>query len=371
MRARIVAALCIMMAGLTGCITGGKQFAYVVGPSSNEVFEFQMLSKGQLAALNPNNFAGGAGPVSVVIHTSGIFAYIANFTGNAVTLLAVNRGNGQMTIPVNTNPIPPSTPANVFNTGTGPIALAQSPAGTFLYVANQGSGDIDIFTIDPSTGNLGVATGSPFQITPGNVPASHPSSMALSPNGNLLFVSDPALGTVSGFSVAANGSLTALAGSPFSMGAGATPSFLTVDASSRFLYVSDPAHNAVLAFSIQSNSLTPITGSPFTAGSQPMGMTAAPQGAVLYVANHGSNNVSAFVIDANSGALAAVSGSPFPTAGQGPNFVAATSTFVYVTDQTTNDVSAFSIGANGALTAVTGSPFNVATSPVWMTVVNQ
>jgi len=371
MRARIVAALCITMAGLTGCITGGKQFAYVIGPGSNEVFQFQIHSTGQLTSLSPGNFPGGAGPVSMVIHTSGLFAYIANSSGNAVTLLAVNRGNGQLTIPVNTNPIPPPTPPNVFNTGTGPIAVAQSPAGTFLFVANQGSGNINVFTIDQSTGNLASVTGSPFSITPGNVPASHPSSLAVSPNGNLLFVCDPALGTVSGFSISGQGGLSALAGSPFSMGAGATPTFLTVDPSSRFLYVSDPAHNSVLGFSIQSNSLTAISGSPFAAGSQPLGMTASPQGAVLYVANHGSNNVSAFVIDNHSGALAAVSGSPFGTAGLGPISVAASSTFVFVTDQTTNDVSAFTIGANGALTPVTGSPFNVATSPVAMTLVNQ
>jgi 6-phosphogluconolactonase len=371
MRAGVVAAVCVMMAGLTGCITGGKQFAYVVGPGSNEVFQYQMQSNGRLVALNPGNFPGGAGPVSVVIHTSGLFAYVADFSGNAVTLLAVNRGNGQLSVPVSTSPIPPPTPANVFNTGTGPISLAQTPAGTFLYVANQGSGDIDIFTIDPSTGSLSNAQGSPFKITPNNTPASHPSSIAISPNGALLFVSDPTLGTVSVFSIASNGSLTAIAGSPFSMGAGATPTFLTVDASSRFLYVSDPAHNSVLGFSIQSNALTPISGSPFAAGTQPAGMTAGPQGAFLFVANHGSNNISAYVIDSKTGALAPVSGSPFATAGHGPNFVAATSTFVYATDQTTNDISAFNIGNNGTLTPVTGSPFNVATSPVWITVVNQ
>src|SRR5215469_780542 len=262
MRAGFVAALCVMMAGVTGCISGGKQFAYVVGPGTNEVFQFQIHANGQLVALNPGNFPGGAGPVSTVIHTSGLFAYVANFSGNAVTLLAVNKGNGQLSVPATTSPIPPPTPPNVFNTGTGPISLAQTPAGTFLYVANQGSGDIDIFAIDPTTGNLTKATGSPFQITPGNTPASHPSSIAITPDGKVLFVSDPTLATVSAFTIANNGSLTAVTGSPFSTGAGSTPTFVTTDASSRFLYVSDPAHNSVLGFTIQSNALAPINGSP-------------------------------------------------------------------------------------------------------------
>src|SRR5262249_18767995 len=102
------------------------------------------------------------------------------------------------------------------------------------------------------------------------------------------------------------------------------------------------------------------------AGTQPVAITTDPQGALLYVANHGSNNVSAFVIDASSGALGAINGSPFATRGGGPSFLAASSSFLFVSDQTTNDVAAFAIANNGVLTAVPGSPFNVATSPQWV-----
>lgn len=371
MKARILAALLVAM-GLTGCISGGKQFLYVTGPGTNEVFQFQIHSNGALTALTPENSAAGSNPVAVLIHPPGDFAYIANFLGNNVTLLAVNKGNGQLSVPVNTNPIPPSTPPNIFAAGTGPIAMAMGPAGTFLYVANQGSGNITGFTIDPTTGNLGAVAGSPFLITPGNTPASHPRSIAVSPKGNFLFVTDPALGTVASFSIDAHGVLTESAGSPFALGAGATPAFVTVEATGRFVYVTDPAHNSVLAFSIQSGgSLSPITGSPFAAGNQPGAMTSGPQGAALYVANQGSNDVSAFVIDSNTGALGAVTGSPFLTGGKGPSYLAASSTFLYVTDATTNDVAAFTIGSNGALKAVVGSPFNVPTSPTWVTLVSE
>ena len=92
---------------------------------------------------------------------------------------------------------------------------------------------------------------------------------------------------------------------------------------------------------------------------------------MLFAANQGSNNVSAFVIDAKTGALGAVSGSPFPTGGKGPNYLAATGTFLYVTDQGTNDVAAMAIGSNGALTPVNGSPFNVATQPTWVALGNE
>jgi 6-phosphogluconolactonase (cycloisomerase 2 family) len=81
--------------------------------------------------------------------------------------------------------------------------------------------------------------------------------------------------------------------------------------------------------------------------------------------------VSGFVIDFGSGALAAVPGSPFATGGKGPAFATSSGSFVYVADKTTNDVAVFAIGKNGTLAAVTGSPFNVATSPQWITLVKE
>src|SRR5260221_717894 len=82
-----------------------------------------------------------------------------------------------------------------------------------------------------------------------------------------------------------------------------------------------------------------------------------------YVANSESNNVSAYSIGAN-GALTPVPGSPF-AAGIFPVSVAVdpTAKFAYVTNLVSNNVSAYSIGANGALTPVPGSPFAAGIAP--------
>src|ERR1700733_3725837 len=76
-----------------------------------------------------------------------------------------------------------------------------------------------------------------------------------------------------------------------------------------------------------------------------------------YVANDSSNNVSAYSIGSN-GALTPVPGSPF-AAGPGANSVVVdpTGKFAYVANANTNNVSAYSIGSNGALTPIPGSPF--------------
>ena len=374
MRARIITALCgviaiftVCVAGfLTGCASGHNEFAYVVGVGTNEVFEFRVQNNGALTPLSSPNFAVGSNPTDVAPHTSGDFLYISDFSGSDVTLLDINKDNGLLSVPVSNSVVVPINPPNVFATGVGPIAVAMSPTAPFLYTANLTEGDVTGFTVDPGEGGL-TSIGSFALTLPPPAPAApapHPSAMAISPLGNFLFVANATEGTVAVLSIASNGALT-LAGAPVSMGPGATPNALQVEHTGHFLYVADTTNNVVLGFAIGSNgSLTPIAGSPFAAGAQPRGLGIDPQGAFLFTANAGSNDVSAYLIDSASGTLGAVTGSPFATGGVGPSAVAVTanSSIVYVTDQTSHDIAAFGIFANGVLKPVTGSPFGVATS---------
>lgn len=368
MKARILAALCVAFIGLTGCIKGSKDFIYVTGQGTNEVFGFRIHTDGSLTALGTPNFTTGSRPAALAVHPPGDFFYIANSAGNNITLLDINSGNGELTVPATNSALPPLTPPNIFNAGTTPIAMAVAPNAPRLYVANRDSGDITAFLIDPTNGNLGLVSGSPFRVDPSSTTISNPQSVAISPLGNLLYTANTTQGTVAAFAIGSDGSLSPVAGSPFAVGtAGASPTFLAVHPSGSFLYAADPAHNAVLGFSIGSNgAIAPISGSPFAAGTGAVALSIAPQGSFLYAANPGDNTVSAYTIG-SSGALTQVSGSPFATGGNGPGFVLATSSFVYVGDQLTNDIAAFTISNTGALRAVNGSPFSVAVSPQWLT----
>jgi 6-phosphogluconolactonase len=362
--------LAVCAAGfLSGCASGHKQFVYVAGPGTNETFEFRVQPNGSLVPLGTPNFPVGSNPVALKPHTSGDFLYVADFSGNDVTLLDINQSNGNLSVPVSISIVNPVNPTNIFATDKGPVSLAMSPTAPFLFAVNQTAGDVTAYTVDPGTGSLGVLAGSPFPI----VPASHPSSMAISPKGDFLYIANATEGTIAVFNIAGNGVL-AQAGIPTSVGAGATPTSIAVEHSGRFLYVTDPAHNAVLGFSIQTGGvLSPITGSPFLAGAAPAGLGIDPQGALLFVANSGSNNVSAYAIDPNSGALGQVTGSPFATGGVGPSAVAVDTetSFVYVTEQGSHDIAALAIASNGALQPVKGSPFGVATAATAITVVRR
>jgi hypothetical protein len=90
-------------------------------------------------------------------------------------------------------------------------------------------------------------------------------------------------------------------------------------------------------------------------GTNPRSVAVDPAGKFVYVANEGGN-VSGYTINPTTGALAAIPGSPFPSAG-GSNSEAVdpAGKFTYVANTFSNDVSAYTIDAvGGALTPHTG-----------------
>lgn len=373
MRIRSLAVVLALLLGIIGC--GGKtnHFLYVVGPGTNSVFGFQQSSAGALTELS-SAFSTDSVPSSVAITPSGKFAYVANF--GAANVSAFDRDTGKGIFNTAKDPTTGNT-LGPFTVGTNPIAMAINANGQVLYVLNQKAtpdpinpgkvrASISAFTVDGTSGNLTAVGGSPFS-TPSSA-ASAPVSIALTPNSKFLYVADPVQGTVSGFVLASGGALSAMQGSPFTVGT--QPSFVLVDPQARFLYVADPASNQIFAFTIDANTGVPsaMSGSPFAAGTKPVTLAMDSTGILLLAANQGSNNVSAYSVNSGSGALAQVSGSPF-TAGTAPVFVVVdfTNSFVYVADSGSNDIAAFAI-SGGTLKSVPGSPFSLATSPSWLTV---
>ena len=79
----------------------------------------------------------------------------------------------------------------------------------------------------------------------------------------------------------------------------------------------------------------------------------------LYLPQNDSLTIQAFTIDHTTGALTAIAGSPFATAGADSITSDPLGRFLFVGNQTTGTVSVFQINATtGALVAAPGSPFS-------------
>lgn len=363
-----LAAVLVLMLGAIGCGSSNR-FLYAVGPRTNSVLGFREASTGALSAL-ASGFSTDSEPISIVVHPSGSFVYVANFSAGNVTIFSRDNKGGlaSATDPTTSQPLGPVT------VGMNPIAMAISPNGQFLYVLNQetstGHPDISAFSVNNTSGSL-TAIGAPVPIND-QIPTavglvSTPLSIAVTANSKFLYVADPVVGTLAGFVVGSSGALSVMEGSPFFVGG--APAFLVGDPRGKFLYVANSATDQISAFALEPNAGTPspVNGSPFAAGTTPVSLAIDSTGILLIAANKGSNNISAYSINRATGALSQVSGSPFAT-GTTPVFVAVdvSNIFVYVADSGSNDIAAFAV-VGGTLKNINGSPFSITISPVWLT----
>jgi hypothetical protein len=231
----------------------------------------------------------------------------------------------------------------------------------FLY-ATTNSNQILTLPIN-SGGALGTAESSPG-------PANGPSIVTY---GGPLYVSDPNTNAIDGFAAnGSNGTVAPMMGSPFSVGgpAGTAAELLTFG---NYLYAGD-TNGTIAAFNILgSGVLTTIPGSPYAAGVAPLHLvsayTGSPSISLLYAADFTGGGIWAFTIGSD-GALTAVPGSPFATpansapAGMFGGGSVASGNILFVALSGLNEIAAFSINGSGALTPLPGSPFGAGKGPV-------
>jgi 6-phosphogluconolactonase (cycloisomerase 2 family) len=133
-----------------------------------------------------------------------------------------------------------------------------------------------------------------------------------------------------------------------------------------FAYVSNSDSNNVTAYKIDSTSgaLSAMTGSPFGGVNAPLGLALSPGGDFLAAGNLNGGGVSIFRVDKTNGSITPVAGSPFATSGGGfplDSKFHSSGKFLYAGMEVSNtsNVSAFSIDASsGVLTPIPGSPFS-------------
>ncbi len=223
----------------------------------------------------------------------------------------------------------------------------------FAYVSNSGSGTIQWYSVS--------ATTSPYLTSSGTLTltSTFPTQTVIHPSGQYLYYTDTSSNVWVTTINSSTGTLTPTT-FPAQAGGSGNTNFAVIDPYGRFLYVSDDGGGTggtITGFTIQADgslkaiSLSP---SPFTTNlSSPECLIIDRTGTYLYASNNGNNTISAYTIDQTSGALTAFSGTPFPT-GSGPwqGGLDPSGTHLYVANSTANSITGFTIGSGGVLTSV-------------------
>ena len=287
------------------------------------------------------------------------------------SLAAFNGGEDGLLTTLSGSPLP---------IGDDPNGVAVSPDARHVYVADTGDDAIQGFEIgtDGALSDIGA--------TPDG--GNQPTGLGFTPDGEFLLAtnrdSTDAAPSISVFSVASNGALTLVPSSPVSIGI-YDPRAVVVSPDGRFVYVTGkrgptgpPASNsdtAVAALTISPDgSLHTIAGSPlyFSGQINPFGASLTPDGKHLYVAVSNTDKILAMNVDQTTGALSAMAGSPYATAGDTPSELAIEpdGDQLWVSETFGKSVEGFGIDpTTGALTqtvdpvVMTGQTHAIATTP--------
>jgi DNA-binding beta-propeller fold protein YncE len=250
-------------------------------------------------------------------------------------------------------------------------AGASSTTG-FMWVTTQGDQMVSAFNINLSTGAVSkagksVATGI------------SPTAVAITPDNGILFVANAGdtthIGTVNAYTVASDGSLTALA----SANVGESPMGLAMDPNGAFLFVanqgvfSDPTSGTVSVLKFSGSTFTTVatvsTAGPGAAvSSGPVALTVDPSGKFLYVANEVAGTVSAFSYDSNGQLTELTPNSPY-SVGANPSALAFSRTvsgsnrdyYLFVTNFASDTVNIFKACVVVSLTCPTTPPAGLLT----------
>ena len=186
--------------------------------------------------------------------------------------------------------------AFLTGTTTGGASLAFSPDGQFLVVTERIANNIDVFHVQPD------GTLSPIVVNSNPAPGTF--SVAFAPNGAaIVSETGPAGATngsaISSYKVNSNGTVTAITHSLATFAAGNCWDAITPDG--RWVYVSNSGSDNISGFNIgKDGTLTPIAGTVLgnnPSGSHNVDIAVTADGKFVYTINSQSGNIGVFAIN--------------------------------------------------------------------------
>jgi 6-phosphogluconolactonase len=296
--------------GSQGSLTLTTDGAYLLATNAGSGSVSAFRVFGSRLLLTDRTASGGSEPNAVAQH--GNLVYVLNTAASSNVVGFRLLGGHLVRIPESLRLLS----GNFANSAS----LAFSPDGRFLVVTERTTNSIDVFRVLPD-GRL-----SAIAVNPSAGPGAFSATFA---HGGAVLVSEtgaggPANSAISSYSIRADGSLTPVSISVPTLGAANCWNVVTPDG--RFVYTSNAGTNSLSAFAIGANGTLAPVGSTVVgfnpSGSANLDITISSDGRFLYSLNAGSGAVGMFAI-ARDGSLVNLGTRSGLPAGAGLNGIAA------------------------------------------------
>ncbi len=269
-----------------------SNLVYVANATAQTVSAYQ-VSTGALTAVSGSPFSLGYVPQSLVVSRANSFLYVSSATAGVYGYSIGSDGSlsslGQLA-------------------GNAILAMDVSPDGQWLVALDGTAQLLDVFQINTSTGALTILPQTPYSFPSGTLT---PKMVRVAPSGAYIFA---ALGTAGDLIVPFTTS-TGATSVPANLSTGSattSDNALAVNSTSSTLYIARSGTvSGVAVYTIGANgTLTAVSGSPFAAGNTPYAVAVDPTNAYVYVANRGDGTLSGYLTGATT-ALSPLGSSPY------------------------------------------------------------
>jgi 6-phosphogluconolactonase len=293
-------------------LSSDGRYLLAVDVAANEVSVLRIRPDGSLRLVETES-SNGIAPISIAVHGSLVYVANTGAGGSNYTGFRLNAGGHLSPIAGSTYPLPDTAlPGQVLFSGDG-RHLVGTRVGP-----SAGPSFIDSFVVG-SDGRLTAAPGSPFAAQ-----KIGPFGSQFRPtNPNQLFVSNAhdgaGNGTVSAYTVAADGTLTPIAGSPFADNQTA-PCWVAISHDGSTLFAVNTGSQSVSSYTIGAAGGLGLIGTTALSGSGLRAFDAQldPSDSYLYVVDAGTATIS--VLANHGGSLTELGGSPVAIPGGGSPF---------------------------------------------------
>jgi 6-phosphogluconolactonase len=265
---------------------------FAVNAGSGNITVFNVHKSAALGFLSKTP-SGGAQPSAIA--QSGGLVYVLN-SGGAGSLVGFHLDNGGQLRQIK------NSTAFLTATTTGGASLAFSPDGQFLVVTERIANNIDVFHVQ--------ADGTLSPIVINSNPAPGTFSVAFAPNGAAIVSETGAANATNGSAISSykinpDGTVTAITHSLPTFAVGNCWNAITPDGTK--VYVSNSGSDNVSGFNIgKDGTLTPIGGTVVgnnPSGSHNVDIAVSADGKFVYTINSQSGNIGVFAINQQDGSL--------------------------------------------------------------------
>ncbi|MBE7516862.1 MAG: beta-propeller fold lactonase family protein [Chloracidobacterium sp.] len=278
-----------------------------------------------------------------------VYSVVDAVEGNQIYGFSANETTGELTLLAGF----PVATGFIGGGNTNLEHIVYDPVNKFLFVANRGSSNISVYSVNTMTGAIAPASFSPI------ASVANQRTLKVHPSGSPLIVGAD---NFASFVITAT-SATPAPGSPYTMPTGVSPAASAMSPDGSYYYAGGNTGNFFAGMSVNSSTgeLTPITGSPFdSTASNPVPVDVDSTGR-LFV--YGSRQAAMRIYTLASGVPTAVAGTPFTAGEVGFASVAKlhpNGNFLMLPNRTRAHVYSYAVGGSGAATTfsvVAGSPF--------------